>query len=501
QRRGLVALTALVKACTALPTVPRLVVVTANAQAATPDDRPDPGAALYAGFVRVVCREHPELSPLVVDVAPAREADEDWAVDCAAELVAGDGEDQVALRAGRRLVGRLVRGEVTEGSIEGSIEGSTESSIDRARAWATPPQPFRLHAARPGLLDGLEYRPLCRRAPAAGEIEIEVTAASLNFIDVMKAMGTYPGLAGRAARLGGECAGRIVAVGPGVTTMAVGDRVVACASGSFASHVTVRADHAQPIPSDLDDEAAAGLPLVLTTAWYALHDLARLGRGESVLIHAATGGLGLCAIQVAKRLGARVLATAGSEPKRSYLRALGIADVFDSRDLSWASGVRAATRGRGVDVVLNSLTGAAMALGLDALAEDGRFVEVGKQDIHGGRSVRLAAFQKGISLAAVDLAGLMERRPERFARALAAAWAQVCSAAIRPLPTTASPFAQAADALRTMARGHHIGKLVLTAPETVRGIVPEAMPDGRFRGDATYLITGGLGGLGLSLAE
>ena len=317
----------------------------------------------------------------------------------------------------------------------------------------------------------------------------------------MKAMGTYPGLDARSARLGGECAGRVVAVGPGVTTAAIGDRVVACGFGSIASHVTVRADHAQVIPDDVEDHDAAGLPLVLTTAWYALHDLARLAPGESVLIHAAAGGVGLAAIHVARRLGARILATAGSERKRRYLNALGITEVFDSRDRSWVDGVRAATRGEGVDVVLNSLTGAAIELGLDVLAEDGQFIELGKQDIHRGHKLQLDAFKKGISFTAVDLAGLMERRPVRFARAFAAAWDQVSSGAIRSLPCTTYRFADAAEALRTMARCDHIGKLVLIAPDTVQRIVPEAMPDGRFRGDATYLITGGLGALGVSLAE
>jgi phthiocerol/phenolphthiocerol synthesis type-I polyketide synthase C len=486
QRRGLVELAALVQACSALATMPRLFVVTAGAQAAHADDQPDPGAALYSGFVRVVRREHPEFQPVLVDVAPA---DPCWAAACAAELAATDGEDQVALRAGRRLLGRIVRGELATGDEPGG------------RAWALPRQPFRLHAARPGLIDAVEYRPLCRRAPSAGEIEVEVTAAALNFIDVMKVMGTYPGLDGSAVRLGGECAGRVVAVGPGVTAFAVGDRVAACALGSCASFATVRADHAQRIPDAMTDEAGAAQSLVLTTAWYGLHEIARLAPGESVLIHSAAGGLGLAAIRVARALGARILATAGSEHKRSYLRALGIGDVFDSRDIAWVDGVRAATGGRGVDVVLNSLTGAAIPLGLDALAEDGRFVEVGKQDIHADRMLRLGAFRKGISFAAVDLAGLIERRPARFARSLAAVWDQVRAGAIAPLPIATFGFAEAADALGTMARGHHVGKLVLTAPETVRGVVPEPMPEGRFRGDATYLITGGLGALGLSLAE
>ncbi|WP_462203180.1 SDR family NAD(P)-dependent oxidoreductase [Frankia sp. CcWB3] len=220
-----------------------------------------------------------------------------------------------------------------------------------------------------------------------------------------------------------------------------------------------------------------------------------------MLIHSAAGGLGLAAVAVARTLGARVLATAGSEDKRRYLRELGIADVFDSRDLSWADGVRAATGGRGVDVVLNSLTGAAIPLGLDVLAEDGRFVEVGKKDIYGERTISLGAFRKSISLASVDLAGLMSRRPRRFARLFAELWDRVVAGDLAPLPVTTYPFAEVAEALRTMASGSHIGKFVLTDPASVRAVVPEPMPAGGFRPDGTYLVTGGLGALGLSLAE
>ncbi|ATQ70967.1 MULTISPECIES: type I polyketide synthase [Methylosinus] len=486
QKRGLLALTTLARACSERASPPRLVVVTADAQAVVAEDRPDPGAALFWGFTRVLRREQPELQALVLDVAST---DARWAEACAAEILAGGDEDQAALRGDTRFVGRLTRG-----------DDERASPLD-AYPWQGPAQPFRLAAARPGFWDRLEYRPLRRETPGPGEIEIEVAVASLNFIDVMKAMGTYPGVEGRAALLGGECAGRVVAVGPGVSYLAPGDRVAACAFGSFASHVTTRADHAQKIPDVISNEVAAALPLVMATAWYALVDLADLAEGESVLIHSATGGLGLAAIEVARARGARILATAGSEEKRSRLARLGIADVFDSRDLSWAEGVRAATAGRGVDVVLNSLAGAAIPLGLDALAEDGRFIEVGKKDIYSGRAISLSAFKKGISVSAVDLAGLMERRPERFARLFADVWARIVAGALTPPPVKAYAFADAAEALREMARGAHIGKFVLTRPKSVRHIAPEPTPQGRFRADATYLVTGGLGALGLSLAD
>ncbi|MEV4517221.1 type I polyketide synthase [Dactylosporangium sp. NPDC049525] len=492
QRDGLLELTELVRTCLRRAVPPRLVVVTADAQAVTAGDVPDPGAALYWGYTRVLRREHGELSPVVLDVAGAEEG---WAAACAAELfAAGSGdpataEDQVVLRGAERYVGRLVR-------------GTAEPDADRpAPQWQTPPQPFRLVADRPGFWDGLNYKPLARVTPGPGEVELEVDAAALNFIDVMKAMGTYPGIEGRAAQLGGECAGRVTRVGPGVTGLAPGDRVVGCAFGAFASHVTLPAAHCAPIPDAMGAADAAALPLVLMTAWYGLHDLARLEAGETVLVHSATGGLGLAAIAVARHLGAEVIATAGTEEKRALLRDMGIASVFDSRDLTWADGVRAATGGRGVDVVLNSLTGAAIPLGLDVLAEDGRFIEVGKKDIYAARTISLDAFRKGISLASVDLAGIMERRPARFARLLTDVWAHVTTGAGWTLPVLPYPFAEAADALRTMGRGTHVGKFVLVDPASVRSIAPDPLPGGRLRADGTYVISGGLGALGLSLAE
>ncbi|WP_329564327.1 type I polyketide synthase [Kitasatospora sp. NBC_01266] len=483
QRTGLLALAALVRAAGTLATPPRLTVLTREAQAVTDTDRIDPGAALYWGFTRVLRREHPELRPQIVDLTDAQIA------DLAAELLADEGEDQVALRAGERYVARLLR-------------GAEESDQERVAApWRRPAEPFRLVPERPGFWDGLVYRPLTRRAPAAGEIEIAVSATALNFIDVMKAMGTYPDSSAGADLLGGECAGTVSAVGEGVTELAVGDRVVACSFGAIASYVTVRAEHARPIPDRLDDAAAAALPLVMATAWYALDGLAALEPGESVLIHSATGGLGLAAVRIAQARGARVIATAGSEAKRRYLRELGIADVFDSRDLSWAERTLAATGGRGVDVVLNSLTGAAITLGLEVLAEDGRFIEVGKKDIYGGRTISLDAFRKGISLAAVDLAGLMDRRPAKFARLLAEIWDLIAAGTVAELPVIGYSFADAAEALREMSKGSHIGKFVLSDPATVTAVAPEPLPGGSFRADGSYLVTGGLGALGLSLAE
>ncbi|MGC9440836.1 SDR family NAD(P)-dependent oxidoreductase [Streptomyces sp. WG5] len=485
QRAGLLRLADVVRAATALPVPPRTVVVTDGAQSVSADESPDPGAALYWGFGRVLRREHPELAASLVDV---RAAAGDWTGPLTALLLSADTEDQTVLRGDRRLVGRLVRGE-------------EEDPVTARLPWTGAAQPFRLRPDASGLWEGLAFRPLARSAPAAGQVEVAVEAAAVNFIDVMKAMGTYPDDSAGAGLLGGECAGTVTAVGPGVTGVAVGDRVVACGFGALASHLTARAEHVRPLPERLTPAQAAALPLVTATAWYSLAEKAALEAGETVLIHSAAGGLGLAAVGVARALGARVVATAGTEAKRAALREMGIEHVLNSRDLSWADEVRRITGGRGVDVVLNSLAGAAIEQGLAVLAEDGRFIEVGKRDIYASRTLGLRSFAKGTSFAAVDVAGLITRRPARFARILDAVWQRVTDGTLPPLPVTEHPFADAAEVLRSMARGEHTGKLVLTGPGRVASVAPEPLPAGRLRPDATYLVTGGLGALGLSLTE
>ncbi|WP_180303655.1 type I polyketide synthase [Streptomyces sp. JV178] len=512
QRRSLVTLTTLVRAVLSLGEAPRLAVVTSGAQAVTPADHPDPGGALFWGYTRALRREHPELRPLLLDAGADPEA-ADWARETVSELLSGDDEDQVALRGGRRYVARLVRG--PEGALDPvdlvDPVDPVESADLAAEPWQGPPQPFRLAPGRRHAGDGPRYLPLERRAPGPGEVEVEVMAAALHSTEVPTAPGSRPGAA-RTEASGFGCAGRIAAVGEGVTGVRPGDRVVACASGPLGTYVTVREDHTKPVPAELADQDAAALVLVTATAWYGLVELARLTDGETVLVHSAPDGLDLAAVRIARRLGATPIATAGSEAKRAQLRALGVEQVFDSSDPSWAEEAMTATDGRGVDVVLNSLPGPAVPLGLSVLAADGRFVEAGEQALREGRTVGLDVFRKGISLAAVDVPGLMVRRPERFARLLAAAWesvgaeaeAEAGAGAGEPVPrpaVTTYAFREAAEALRDLAVSDHTAMFALVEPETVDGVAPEPMPGGRFRANGTYVISGGLGALGLSLAE
>ncbi|MEV0296981.1 type I polyketide synthase [Nocardia sp. NPDC050710] len=482
-RQGLWALTTVVRACLRLAAPPRLVVVTQRAHYGADGDIPDPGSAMFWGFTRVLQNEHPELRPRLLDVASADDYPE-----VAREIHRADSDDQLLVRNGRRLVGRLRYGAGSRLELP-------------AVAWQTPPTPFRLEVTRPGYWDGAEYRSMPRRAPGPGEIEIEVAAAGLNFVDVMKVMGTYPDRSRTGLLLGGECAGRVTRVGPDSGELAPGDRVVAVTMGALGSHVVAPAAHAWKLADTMADEDAATVSIAMITAWYGLCDLARLRKGETVLIHSAAGGVGLAAVQIASLIGAQVIATAGSPEKREYLHASGIAHVLDSRELSWGAELYEITGGRGVDVVLNSLTGAAIPMGLEALAEDGRFIEIGKRDIYAGRRIALAPFRKGIGLAAVDLDGMMQRRPKLFARLMRTVWQYLTEGALEPIPWRRYSFDEIGDAVRMLGSGQHLGKIVLTDPGAVRGVAPKPRDGNRFHADATYLITGGLGALGLSLAD
>jgi NADPH:quinone reductase-like Zn-dependent oxidoreductase/acyl carrier protein len=259
----------------------------------------------------------------------------------------------------------------------------------------------------------------------------------------------------------------------------------------------VPADLVFPIADDLD---VAGVGIAQLTAYCALHDVARLQAGERVLIHSAASGVGLAAVHWARHVGAEVYATAGSEAKRAWLRSQGIAHVSDSRSTQFVADVRAWTGGEGVDVVLNALAGPLLEASVGLLREGGRFVEIGKRDYLANRPLGLQPFLRGLSLTLLDLAGRIRRDPAAVRQRMQAVLTHVRSGVLPPLPQRAFPLSEAADALWAMARGQHIGKLVLTVAEATPPSIAVA-PERRLRADGSYLVTGGLGGLGLSLAR
>ena len=352
--------------------------------------------------------------------------------------------------------------------------------LARARAPASvaeaggPPPGANFHCAlaAPGNFAGIRFVPWAGTPPGPGQIQIRVRALSLNFRDLMIAMGSYPPTPGVPSVMGSDYAGEVAAVGEGVSEFAPGDRVMALSAGHFdrdgrivdgmhlASLQNVSALQAAPIPANLGFEAAAGVPTVFLTSYHALHEVARLQPGERVLIHSATGGVGMAAIQVARWLGARILATAGSEDKRRRLEAMGIEAPMDSRSLAFAGQIAERTGGEGVDVVLNTLPGAALAAGLDCLGWFGRFLQIEKQAVFNDAPMPLAAFRKGLTFAAIDLA-LFVARPRRLNYLLREIAGHLERGDFSPVEWRTWPVAELGQALTAMSRGTHMGKLVL----------------------------------------
>jgi acyl transferase domain-containing protein/NADPH:quinone reductase-like Zn-dependent oxidoreductase/acyl carrier protein/NADP-dependent 3-hydroxy acid dehydrogenase YdfG len=453
------------------------------------------------GLGRVIATEHPELSCVRVDLDP--DADGESLKSLAAELSATDREDQVVFRGGQRFVQRLMP---LRSSGHGSAAPSTSAS--QVSSSGTPTnEPVQLSIPERGTLGNLQLVPRPRQAPAAGQVEIEVRAAGLNFRDVLNALGRYPGDPGDP---GLECAGVVTAVGPGVSQPAVGDEVVATGFGCFSTYAITRAALAVRKPASLSFADAASVPVTFLTALYGLKHIAQLSAGQRVLIPAAAGGVGVAAVQMALAAGAEIFATAGSEEKRQYLKSLGVQHVLPSRTLDFADEVPRLTGGAGVDVVINSLAGDYIAKSLELVRPGGHFLEIGKTGIWTAEQV--AEFRPGVHYTTIALDAMFDQQPELVGQLTRELMELLADGRLKAPPRREFPLADAVAGFRFMAQAKHIGKVVLTMPALPKtsidtdtsanatGATHDAKPI-EIRGDATYLITGGLGGLGRRIAE
>ncbi|MEP7048695.1 MAG: SDR family NAD(P)-dependent oxidoreductase [Pseudomonadota bacterium] len=414
------------------------------------------------GLAGVIANEYPALRTVRVDLEPT--ASEGEAAQLASALLAKDAEDRVALRAGQRYVARLVTG---------TLAPSTEVT------------PQRLEIDERGVLENLRWRAVPRPTPSPGQVEIRVLATGLNFRDVLNALGMYPGDPGP---LGNECAGVISALGEGVHELAVGDEVVSMTDQSFATFVLAPAVLTVKKPQNISFSEAATIPVTFLTAQYALFNQSRMKPGDRVLVHAATGGVGMAAMQLARRAGATIFATAGSPAKRALALALGAHHLSDSRSLAFVEDFREATDGEGLDIVLNSLAGDFIPASLGLLRAGGRFVEIGKTGIWDAAAVAKA--YPGLEYYPLYLGEVTQAEPTLMRDMLQRLMNDFESGALQPLPQTLYPIEKAQEAFRFMGQGRHTGKIVLT-----QRVAPEV------RANATYLISGGLGGLGLACAR
>lgn len=453
------------------------------------------GAATLWGFGRALMSEHPRVEVTLVDLGSAVSKVEIGRL--VEEIDRGPREAEVALRGNRRWTRGLTRH-------AGSLA---------PRAFDVERHGIRAVARAPGVLDSIvleEFHP-----PDLGpdEVEVAVHAVGLNFRDVVVVMNVLPkkaweggfilghqlGLSTRpSVAIASDGAGVVLRTGRAVSSVKVGDRVVGLFPETLATRAVTSERHLAKLPAGFPIVEAAALPTPYITAEIALRELARLSKGETLLVHSAAGGVGVMAVQIAHSIGATVIATTSSEEKRAFLRDLGVEHIFGSRTADFGDEIMELTRGEGVDVVLNSLSGRAMAESMRCLRPFGRFVEIGKMDVYKNRQVGLRQFGENKSYFCFDLNRLHKRGNGRdyLANAINARTVGI----IGTLPIRTFAFDQAGTALRHVSQGKQIGRVVVEVPERGK-VTAEPTPRLRFDGDAVYLVTGGCTGFGLALAE
>ncbi len=459
----------------------RITVATRKAVFEAEDAR---GSALW-GAVRTMAMEIGEEAQLDFCLVDLGGSDD---LEALAWLARHDlRERELAVREGRLWVPRVV---------------SNRDQYPRVPAGEDPT--YRLFLDNAGQIAGLRMKTYDPPPLGPHHVEIDVAASALNFRDVMVTLGLLPALAYERSALGREvgmeASGVVRRAGMAVEGLEPGDEVVFVDGGCIANRTVVGQHRVFPKPAGLSMEEAASALSVYVTAYYSLIHLARLRKGQRVLIHSAMGGIGQAAIALANNVGAEIYATAGSEDKRDRLRALGVRAAFDSHSEDWYDGLMKATGGQGVDVVLNSLAGRHVALCLQALRAGGWHCEIGKVDIYADSALGLRVFRKNLRFAAIDLDRLMVDDP-LLSRELSQACLDLLDrGVVPPLPVTVFSYGDYAKALRLMTSGQHQGKLVLKAPPA--SAAPDFPIDDRrplLDPEGTYLVTGGLGGFGQRL--
>ncbi len=442
-----------------------LVLITQGAVAVAAGERVDGlvDASVW-GLARSAQTENPgRLGLIDFDGEP-----DSWrALRSAVASIEAAGEPQLAIRQGAVYAPRLVRGSA------GALSLPAKEAC------------WRLAIGQAGTLEDLSLAasPEVADRLGQGQVRVAMAAAGVNFRDVVAALGVVA-LRDEGDAIGSEGAGVVLEVGPGVDDLAGGDRVMGLFTGAFGSQAVTDRRLLVTIPRGWSFAQAAAMPAAFLTARYGLVDLADVKPGERVLVHAAAGGVGMAAVQVARRLGAEVFGTA-SPAKWGTLRELGLdeAHIASSRDIEFKQRFLTTTEGRGVDVVLNSLTAEQLDASLELLSDGGRFIEMGKADIRDAADV--SKRWPGVAYRAFDLIEAGAARLEEMLGELLALFGQ---GALAHLPIRTWDVRRAPEAFRFMAQARHAGKIVLTIPRP--GIAT----------DGTILITGGTGGLGSLVA-
>lgn len=473
----------------------------------------NPEASLTQGFTRTIRSETGDRPIVTLDLDSGNPLAPQATAECIANVFqrvlmsASSGaviEQELIERDGLLLVPRLVQDiEVTENIKEesGKIAQVKPSLRPLGELGSS-----RLLVETPGLLDTLYFASDERVNVTLphDQVEVDVKAAGINFKDVMMAMGQIP-----VEDLGCECSGLVSAIGEDIASnpdgLRVGDRVMCLSSGSFCTKLRLDARLAERIPETMSFETASAIPITHVTAYHSLHNIARLRKGETILIHAATGGLGQALVEMSQLVGAEVFVTVGSAEKKALIMdRFGLVEerILYSRDMSFAQDVMHSTAGRGVDVIVNSLAGEALRNSWTCIAPNGRFVELGQRDITINTRLDMSPFARNASFTAFNLAFTMRSDPQAAREVLIKVLELFASGALRgPDPLETYAFSELQQAFRKMQTGRHMGKLVAVArqDDVVKHIAPAAEGP-LFFSDAAYLLVGGLGGIGRATA-
>jgi NADPH:quinone reductase-like Zn-dependent oxidoreductase len=364
---------------------------------------------------------------------------------------------------------------------------------------------FKLRVEKPGLLDSLIFvdDELAESTLPSDSVEIQVAAFGINFKDVFISLGQMK----HSARMAGECAGTVVRVGSKLEAkFRVGDRVCCFDATPYASRARVRGHCIHPIPDSMTYAVAASIPVVFSTSYHGLINVGKLEANQSVLIHAAAGGVGQSAIKIAQHIGAEIFATVGSAAKRNLLMDqynIPSDHIFSSKDRKFRHGILRMTRGKGVDVVLNSSTGESLYDSWRCLANFGTFVEIGKRDIYNKSLLQMEVFEKNTTFAAIDLSLLSEHRPKEVREVLGSVMEMFEQGQVTPVePITTFPIGDIELAFRYIQTRKQTGKVVLEADATsiVKATASEP-PKLSLDSNGTYIIAGGMGDLGRHTAR
>ncbi|KAI1163548.1 PKSKA1 [Nemania serpens] len=467
-------------------------------------DVTDPSKAAIQGLFRSI-RAEERLRLITLDIEQSTAASD--AISSCLEVLSGPQarEDQIVdyeyvEREGVLQIARILPDETLTALQSDEVADRTTEVVDLHANQTI----LRLGSERLGNVDSIHWAEIAPELTPLedGYVEVEVYAAGLNFKDVAVTSGIVPG---DERMLGGEAAGVITKISPGVKGLEVGQRVVVFSRGCFANRVHTTPGRVHKIPDDMSFEEAATLSAVYLTSIYSFFDLASIAPGKRVLIHSAAGGVGIAAIQLARYAGADIFVTVGTPEKKRFLQeTFGIGDdrIFNSRNVDFASQIMAITDGQGVDIVLNSLIGDLLDESFRILSDGGTMIEIGKRDILDRNSLAMEPFDRNISFRSVDMSH--ERAPDQLvSRLMAKLFELIDGGHVKPIsPIHKFSFDDAPSAIRLLRAGKHIGKIVLSngvAPKINVPVrrAPKTLP---LRSDACYLIVGGLRGLCGSLA-